>query len=249
MIFRRNGEKKWPAILAIASAIIAIFPWTYGIYVICKIPISLAATYYCFKSYKKNEKQEKYFWILLTIAILYNPLIPIHLFFSPLWVIADLIVVYFFWKKLIPKISSTVILSSTNMISSILTPQIHTHLDFLGYKVSLTKGDNLDTLLALHDIKSNLFFIITEQIVLIKVSYSLELDSKKVNQEFSNALNKINSTVTVSRWYWEINKETDNAAIVIESFFSHYEKQQFSNLLALLENEINNNISIFTSFK
>lgn len=86
---------KWPAKLAIFILIVTIFPWDYAIYMLAKIPISIIGFYYCYKNYKKDHEQIKEFWYFLIIGILFNPILPVHLFFSPLWVIADIICIVF----------------------------------------------------------------------------------------------------------------------------------------------------------
>lgn len=90
--------KIWPAKLAIVSLIITLFPLSYPLYYFGKIPVCLAAAYYCFLNYKKGQSQNKRFWYFLGIAILYNPLLPVHLFFSIIWIVADIIVAIYFYR-------------------------------------------------------------------------------------------------------------------------------------------------------
>jgi len=90
--------KLWPAKLAIALLIITIFPLSYPIYYLGKIPVCLAAAYYCYNNYNKGQSQNKRFWIFLGIAIIYNPLIPLHLFFSILWIVVDIATAIYFYR-------------------------------------------------------------------------------------------------------------------------------------------------------
>lgn len=92
--------KTWPAKLSIAIVLITILPLSYPIYYLGKIPVCLAAAYYCYQNYQKNKKQDPQFWYFLVIAILFNPILPIHLFFSPLWMIADVVVAIYFYRYL-----------------------------------------------------------------------------------------------------------------------------------------------------
>ncbi len=65
-----------------------------------KIPVSLAGFYYAVKHYNKHGDQEARFWYFLGIGILFNPLLPVHLFFQPLWIIADIVIAIYFYKFL-----------------------------------------------------------------------------------------------------------------------------------------------------
>lgn len=88
--------KTWPAKIAIAILAITIFPWEYGVYMVGKFFIFIIAIYYCYNVYNRDkEKQDKYFWYFLGAAILYNPIIPIHLFYRMLWIIVDVAFIIF----------------------------------------------------------------------------------------------------------------------------------------------------------
>ena len=92
--------ERWPAKLAIMVLVITILPWSYPIYMLGKIPVCLAAAYYCYKNYRTGKEQTKPFWYFLVVAILFNPVFPVHLYFSPLWVIADIVVAVYFYRYL-----------------------------------------------------------------------------------------------------------------------------------------------------
>lgn len=57
--------------------LIALFNNPYGYYQILKWVITLSSAYIANYYFKNNN--EKYGWIFVSIAILYNPIIPIHL--------------------------------------------------------------------------------------------------------------------------------------------------------------------------
>lgn len=90
--------KLWPAKLAIVFLIVTLFPLSYPLYYFGKIPVCLAAAYYCYLLYKKGQNQDKRFWYFLGIAVLYNPLLPVHLFFSIIWIAADIIAAIYFYR-------------------------------------------------------------------------------------------------------------------------------------------------------
>ena len=93
--------KTWPIKLAILTLILSILPLEYGFYYFGKLIVCCVAVYYCSQNYKKNlEKQNKFFWYFLGIAILYNPIIPIHLLFRPAWIVVDIILIIFLFKYL-----------------------------------------------------------------------------------------------------------------------------------------------------
>jgi len=79
-----------PAKFAFALLLFLILPLPYPFYTLIKIPVCIVAVYYCVKLYQKNHSQPQPFWALLGIAILFNPLLPIHLFFRTLWIVVDI---------------------------------------------------------------------------------------------------------------------------------------------------------------
>jgi hypothetical protein len=94
--------KKWPAKVAIALFLISALP-LYPLYYILRFPICIILVYYLFNLYKKEGGQESEFWWLLGILVLFNPILPLHLFFAPLWIISDLLCAFYlfhFLKKL-----------------------------------------------------------------------------------------------------------------------------------------------------
>ena len=105
--------KIWPAKLGIAVAVITIFPWDYGIYIVGKFFIFVVAIYYCYNNYQKEKgKQNQYFWYFLIATILYNPFVPVHLFYRMVWIIFDVAFIFIFARyikdlnKIVPLIIS-----------------------------------------------------------------------------------------------------------------------------------------------
>jgi hypothetical protein len=91
--------KLWPLIVTIIILVITIFPWDYAFYMVSKVGVCAAFIYYCFVNYKKGEeKQSRYFWYFLVLAILFNPVIPIHLFYRFVWILVDLVVIVFLFN-------------------------------------------------------------------------------------------------------------------------------------------------------
>lgn len=91
-------QEKWPATLAIWLLVITLLPLSYPFYILGKIPICLAAAYYARKNYRGHGNQTNVFWYFIILAIIYNPLIPLHLFFSLLWIAVDIGAIIYFVK-------------------------------------------------------------------------------------------------------------------------------------------------------
>lgn len=68
--------------------LMALFNNPYGYYQILKWVITLSSAYIANHYFKGNN--EKYGWIFISIAILYNPILPIHLVRST-WEIINII--------------------------------------------------------------------------------------------------------------------------------------------------------------
>jgi hypothetical protein len=87
---------KWPAIVGIGSLAITIFPVAYGVYSLNRIIITTIAVYYIYWIDQNIKKQDFWFWTLVFIAILFNPIIPIHLGIKAVWNLIDVAVIVFF---------------------------------------------------------------------------------------------------------------------------------------------------------
>ena len=79
----------------VAAALIglAILPLPYGYYTFLRIAITGISAYLV---YLRKDNKDKSFYVLIAIAILFNPLIPIHLP-REIWIPIDIILaIYFF---------------------------------------------------------------------------------------------------------------------------------------------------------
>lgn len=93
------NTRKWPLQLAIWVSIAMFFPWDYGVYMVGNTILFSISMYYCYQLYSKNrERQNPFFWYFLIAGIIYNPLLPIHLFYRTLWITVDLIYVLICWS-------------------------------------------------------------------------------------------------------------------------------------------------------
>lgn len=69
--------------------------WPYGYYTLLRLVVCGTSTYVAIKA--KETKQNFWMWGMGFIAVLFNPLIPIHLD-KGLWTIIDLVVAVIFIK-------------------------------------------------------------------------------------------------------------------------------------------------------
>ena len=70
---------KLPAIIASVLLLLTFFDWPYGYYNFLRIAVTIVAVYYAYYLYKTIEKLNFWFWGLVVISILFNPIFPIYL--------------------------------------------------------------------------------------------------------------------------------------------------------------------------
>ncbi len=88
---------KTPAIIASILLLLTFFSWPYGYYTFLRIVVTGVAIYYGYYIYQQNltEKMSIWFWGLITIIILFNPIFPIYLN-KATWGILDVLTAVFF---------------------------------------------------------------------------------------------------------------------------------------------------------
>ena len=85
-------------ILSTISVVLGILPLPYGFYMLLRTIICLTAVIGFIKS---REKQEvNWVWIYGVLAVLYNPILPVHLLLKPLWIVINLVTIVLLWKGL-----------------------------------------------------------------------------------------------------------------------------------------------------
>lgn len=101
---RALREKQTPPALYTVPAIMLIgslLPFPYVYYQLLRLVVATTAGYIAFLKYRKNEEISVIVIIFAFIALLFNPITPVHLT-KELWVPIDLAVacVYFgYWRK------------------------------------------------------------------------------------------------------------------------------------------------------
>lgn len=87
---KMNKKKNIITIIAVAFLSLALLNgWPYGFFMLLRFVVSISAIYNAWIAYE--YKKEKWVWVFGFIAILFNPLIVIHLN-RELWLFIDLVV-------------------------------------------------------------------------------------------------------------------------------------------------------------
>lgn len=80
-----------PAVGAAILLLLNFFSWPYTYYTILRIVVTGVAVYYAYISYKSTTTRDVWFWILVVIAVVFNPLVPIYLNNKSVWSVIDVI--------------------------------------------------------------------------------------------------------------------------------------------------------------
>ncbi|NCU41798.1 MAG: hypothetical protein EOM19_03695 [Candidatus Moranbacteria bacterium] len=86
---------KTPAIIAIALLLLSFLGWPYGYYSFLRIAITGIALYYTYYIHRELKKYDFWFWSMVAVAILFNPIAPIYLERAT-WEVIDILIVVFF---------------------------------------------------------------------------------------------------------------------------------------------------------
>ena len=76
---------------------IGFLPMPYGYYNFSRLVVSGCALFYAFNSYK--SKDILFTWIFGLFAVLYNPIIPIHLYDKEIWMAINVITGILFFSR------------------------------------------------------------------------------------------------------------------------------------------------------
>ncbi len=92
---------KMPAVLASVMLLLVFLDWNYGYYTFLRLIITGTAIYYGYYLYTELKEQNFWFWVLVGIALLFNPVVPVYLHDKSLWLIIDILVASFFMAFLL----------------------------------------------------------------------------------------------------------------------------------------------------
>ena len=85
----------WPAIVATIFLLVSFMDLPYGYYTFMKFVVTGVTVYYAYFIYKGLNKQDFWFWGMVAIAILFNPVIEIHLGDKNIWQVIDVVVMIY----------------------------------------------------------------------------------------------------------------------------------------------------------
>ncbi len=87
---------RFPAIVGSVLLLLTFFDWPYGYYNFLRIAITAISIYYAYYLYEIGRQKTFWFWTSIAIIVLFNPIIPIHLYNKSLWGFIDVVVAIFF---------------------------------------------------------------------------------------------------------------------------------------------------------
>ncbi len=86
----------YPGAIAAVLLLLSFFDWPYGYYTILRWFVGGASVYYAYLLYTTQKEKIARFWALVVIAILFNPVAPIHLYSKAIWNAIDAAAAVFF---------------------------------------------------------------------------------------------------------------------------------------------------------
>lgn len=106
---KKENEKftKIPAVIAIIVLLLTFIDWdSYSYYTFMKFIVTGVMFYHAYFIYEILKKINHWFWGSVGTAVLFNPVIPIHLGDKDLWMVIDILVIGFLISSMI-KINRT----------------------------------------------------------------------------------------------------------------------------------------------
>ncbi len=92
-----NIDKRIFWILPIIVMALGVLLMPYGYYNLSRLVVCVCSVYFAFQLFKKEDMV--FVWIFGFFAILYNPIIPIHLYEKAIWIVINTITIVFFLSK------------------------------------------------------------------------------------------------------------------------------------------------------
>ena len=80
----------YPAVFASIMLTLTFFNWPSGYYTFLRIIVTGVAVYYLYYLYSSEKRLNIWFWMLVLIAIIFNPIFPIYLYDKSLWIPIDI---------------------------------------------------------------------------------------------------------------------------------------------------------------
>lgn len=91
----------WAAPIVVMA--IGVLPMSYGYYSLSRLVVCGCAI--CFAVAAKSKNQDVFIWVFGALAVVYNPIIPFHLYEKEIWMIVNLVTaaVFFFKRDLLSR--------------------------------------------------------------------------------------------------------------------------------------------------
>jgi len=84
--------------LPVTVMAIGLLPMPYGYYNLVRFVVCGSAIFFAHNSFQKGESG--FVWIFGALAVLYNPILPIHLYEKEIWTVVNLVTsICFFIKR------------------------------------------------------------------------------------------------------------------------------------------------------
>ena len=98
------NEKSIFWIAPIVVMAIGVLPMPYGYYSLSRLVVCACAVYFAIAS--KSQNQDVFIWVFGALAVLYNPIIPVHLYEKEIWMVVNLVTaaVFFFKRDLLSRV-------------------------------------------------------------------------------------------------------------------------------------------------
>jgi len=91
-----NKNIFWIAPIAVMA--IGVLPMPYGYYTLSRLVVCSCSIYFAHRLYVQSKST--LIWIFGVIAVLYNPLVPIHLYQKEIWIVVNILTsAVFFFKR------------------------------------------------------------------------------------------------------------------------------------------------------
>jgi len=87
---------KWPAAIAVVVLVLSFLRMPYGFFTFLRFVVTVVAVYYAYYLYDVIKKQDWQFWLLVIMAVLFNPFFPVYLKTKAAWTGIDVVAGIFF---------------------------------------------------------------------------------------------------------------------------------------------------------
>ena len=94
-------KENWLAIVSGIMLLLAVPTfWPYGYYQLLRWVVAGSAAYIAYQKYELDSKF--WMWLMIAIAILFNPIVPFHLD-KEVWIVVDVVVAVIFFLSTVVK--------------------------------------------------------------------------------------------------------------------------------------------------